>query len=389
VNAKDQAWEQFSARYDAAYQLHLASPADDIDDDEYLAEKHKKLGLAIREKFRIYLDTKFWLHFRDYTLRRRNTPAAIGALYERIKELVDSGKAICPLSAYTVGEVQLQSNFETKLRTANLMDELSSCVLLLPESRRIPVELMLFLNNRILDPPSNLDPLGFMWTRPMWMVDPYDPGGGDGSTRPEQLASKKASIDAAWGITASDIVAQSDGPLPLDAFPKYAAPILNIDKPTPDQLRGKFHDVFLRELFVALDMYDSAIEAAVEEFLDRNSPEPLDWRIKRDARKRQVGMKLVYGAFVQKQINRELPLFRIIPSIMAAYRNDKERRFKPNDLFDFYHAAGALPYCHIYLTEKSMRHLLISKPLELDHHYGCEVINDPAEALNVLNRLAQ
>lgn len=385
---RDRALEQFQQRYSAAYAHHLANPDQGRTADEYLHDRQVALGREVSSRVRVYLDTKYWLHFRDHVLGRKTQPG-IPELYERIRSLVNAGRVICPLGVYSVAEVQMQADAGTRLRTAHLMDELSSSVILAPESRRIPVEIRRFLNRRVLDPPEDLSRSTSVWTRPSWMVDPYDPGGDDGATPGERLASRKAAIDAAWGTTATDIVAQAPGALPMNAFSSYAAPILNIDKPTPEPITGPFARVFLRELLVALDMYRHAIEEEMDRFLVAHAGPDLDWRRRRDARVRQIGVELIYGAFADKRsgIDQDLPFFRIIPGIMAVYRNDRQRRFKPNDLFDFYHAASALPYSQLYLTETSMRHLLTSRPLAFDTLYGTSVVADPAEAMARIQEL--
>lgn len=51
-----------------------------------------------------------------------------------------------------------------------------------------------------------------------------------------------------------------------------------------------------------------------------------------------------------------------------------------NDWFDSSHAAAALPYCDVFLTEKNLAHKL-PQMLKADLQYGCQVIGSFEEAM--------
>jgi hypothetical protein len=55
--------------------------------------------------------------------------------------------------------------------------------------------------------------------------------------------------------------------------------------------------------------------------------------------------------FRKSSIATHLPTLHILASCSAAIRWDKKRRLTGNDLCDFHHAAAALGYCDVFLTE--------------------------------------
>ena len=78
-----------------------------------------------------------------------------------------------------------------------------------------------------------------------------------------------------------------------------------------------------------------------------------------------------------------------VPAMLhAAVRSERKRKIKPNDIFDFRHAAAALPYCRAFMTDGPLRSLITSGHVRLDRLYGCEVVATPAEAIELIGRLA-
>jgi hypothetical protein len=63
---------------------------------------------------------------------------------------------------------------------------------------------------------------------------------------------------------------------------------------------------------------------------------------------------------------------------------DSTRKYKITDVHDIGHATAALPYCDIFLTEHSLRHLLTRQDLGLDRQFKCIVISDTKVAIDRL-----
>jgi hypothetical protein len=71
----------------------------------------------------------------------------------------------------------------------------------------------------------------------------------------------------------------------------------------------------------------------------------------------------------------------------ALLRWNKGQKYKPNDTFDFGHAAAALGYCDLFLTEGPLKSMLARGPLHLEAVHACRIVADPKAALAALSDL--
>lgn len=86
--------------------------------------------------------------------------------------------------------------------------------------------------------------------------------------------------------------------------------------------------------------------------------------------------------FKDRTLGQLLPGLSIMTELYALYETDRDTR-KPltsNDWFDSSHAAAALPYCDVLLTERNLAHK-VRQLLKIDDQYGCQVIGSLEEAL--------
>ena len=78
----------------------------------------------------------------------------------------------------------------------------------------------------------------------------------------------------------------------------------------------------------------------------------------------------------------------VVPATLhAAFRAERGRRFKPNDVFDFRHAAAALPNCDVFLTEGKLARLMRTGHVALAQNYSCRVASNAGEAIELLKSL--
>jgi hypothetical protein len=54
---------------------------------------------------------------------------------------------------------------------------------------------------------------------------------------------------------------------------------------------------------------------------------------------------------------------------------------------DFRHAGSALPYCQVFVTEKSLAHSIRNPPASLQADYDCAVYSNPSDALEFIRPL--
>ena len=91
------------------------------------------------------------------------------------------------------------------------------------------------------------------------------------------------------------------------------------------------------------------------------------------------------AAFKRHATGNALPYIDIHAGVHTAIRRDKKRRLKPNDFHDFGHAAAAVPYCSVFLTDGPLKALLCSRPLNFDQRYGCHVVASVPETFGLFD----
>ena len=65
-------------------------------------------------------------------------------------------------------------------------------------------------------------------------------------------------------------------------------------------------------------------------------------------------------------------------------RWDKQRKFKPNDYYDFEHAVAALSYCDAFLTEGPLHDLITRPQISLEAVNECRVFSDVQAAADYI-----
>jgi hypothetical protein len=66
---------------------------------------------------------------------------------------------------------------------------------------------------------------------------------------------------------------------------------------------------------------------------------------------------------------------------------DNKRPYHDGDVEDFFHAAAAVEYFNSFLTERSLKHSLLSKPVDVENKYGCQILATEDEVLEHLREL--
>jgi hypothetical protein len=90
----------------------------------------------------------------------------------------------------------------------------------------------------------------------------------------------------------------------------------------------------------------------------------------------------------EKKPNTALPLFRILAGLHSYIRWQRRRPFRFEDFFDIRHAAAAIPYCDVFLTEKFLKTACTSPLLDLGRTFATQIISDEDEALRLVSGLA-
>lgn len=345
--------------------------------DRYVKQQQVVLGQSLEGRFPLYLDLNYWIALRNADAGKGNEYAE--ELLRLLRELTSAEQLFCPISESVFIELMKQSDVQSRLRTARLIDDLSTGVALVAADMRAATELRYLIHSHV-HPPAALHPLRHLvWTKASFALGVAHPSlsGLDAET---QLAMQKSFFDTMWMMSLSDLI-KSAGTPPLSEKHSLSALAekLNSGNAThADEIRSFAQAYAAETRGVASLVADEAMMISQ----DLGEVVPLrgsdDW-----LRHTKMWENLIYHA-LQEEHRTKLPSLHVQACLHAAYRWDKSLRFEANDFYDFHHASAALAYCRAFFTERSLKFHLTSKQLALDSLYQCDVVSGLPEAVAYL-----
>jgi hypothetical protein len=193
----------------------------------------------------------------------------------------------------------------------------------------------------------------------------------------------KTMDDLLWSVSLGELLAQLDGEPPPLPDPSSLAEQLTKGKVQHADDFETFDEVFLHEVEGVLDGHIDLLADIMVHLGQKTgcaAEPPPDQR-------RRAGRylaNLIHAAYKEHRVGKELPGILISAGLHAALRCDPNRKYKAGDCEDFRHARVALPYYDIFCTEKSLKHLICTKPLAYDALYGTTVLSDDDEIITAL-----
>jgi hypothetical protein len=354
---------------------------------EYTRARRHELGRRILGMHRIYLDTKYWLYARDVYLGRPQKPSHV-EIVELLRTLRRLGSVICPISYPVFDELWKQSDSITRQATAEMIDELSDDCTIQPFFELFKAELYHFYV-KITKPNVKLRPLAeTVWTKAAFVL-------GDIFLNPEetglpqhlQVAMTKAMDDLLWSIKLTEFI---DGtPLPPDDPREMKALVSQLTHGKINAWNPKhtFRKLYLDEVAGVLDgMMD-----VLGDFMTHLAREAGYEGAVNDEEKMKSGEMLaglIFGAFQHNRITTDFPTIDVPALLHATVRMDNKRPYRDGDVEDFFHAAAAVGYFNSFLTERSLKHSLLSKPVDVENKYGCRILATEDEVLEHLREMA-
>lgn len=342
------------------------------------------VGNSVLKKKRIYLDTKYWVFMRDSALGKA-TPVQV-EIHEKLKDLVKKEVAICPLSPHVFIELMNIGDKEKRLKMAEVMDELSQQICFISPLNIVGQELLSFVRNCQAKAEGNplFNPAKYVFTKVAFVMgESYPKVGG---IPDEQMNDIRVQFfDHLSKFTLTGMLNTIK-----DSFPLWDRKnlIVHLNKGKDDNRNWKsFHEVFLHEIAGILDVVKDEIEKLLIYLYENDAGGSITPETIHKSESARLLQDMIYNAFAQKKINKELPFLHINASLHAFTRYDKTKRFKENDLIDFSHAAWALPYCNEFLTEKPLHDWICSNLLKLDKIYGTKVLWKEEDVLNILQTI--
>jgi hypothetical protein len=349
----------------SSVEFHRNNP--DVSLERHMRKKRIQLGAAVASVQRIYLDQRFWILLRDVSLGR-SVDDATSELLAFLKLSVSEGRSVCPISESVFFELLKQSDNSTRLATAQLIDELSQGITLIPFHDRICQELC----NSFYQQAGAIDliPIQEMvWTKLIYVLGEVHPSSTP-FPKKEELVIQKAFADHIWNVPLSEMVTQlSDPPTGLDCD-SIAANLNTGNRAHFSTLRNYAH-VFRIEFEGGLSLFRNEMDVLLKEIDQRGYKEF-------GAKLKNMSDNKKFEAFALS-----IPTLYVFSACHASVRWNKQRNLVGNDLFDFHHAQAALAYCDVFLTEKPLSDMLGQHHLGLTK-FKCKTFWSPSIALTWL-----
>jgi hypothetical protein len=366
-----------------SFERHRAEP--DVSPEDYVRRLRIGLGESLVGRHAVYLDSKYWIYLRDAHLDEPQHPTH-PELLARLIELVTAGKVFCPLSATTFIELMKQSVPRSRATTAKLVDELSLGVSLCAEHERAATEVAyLFHENSgmllSLHPRKNL----------MWVRLPFVFGGFHGETRSELFDDpwtvEKAFLDQLWTRNLVEMIEYLPVELPAIGLERTAGRLNELnDAHAP--ARRTFEELYVEEIAGGIDLVSDVGVEAMEKLFEATTSQPAGNTAESRAAHSASVHALLVGLARHGKAARYFPTLHVHARCHAANRWDTRRRLNENTIHDFHHAAAAIPYCDVFLTEHGLRSFLTAGHMGFGRDFACRIVSDSAEALMCIRSLS-
>jgi len=360
---------------------HRARPENTF--DQHLASLEEEVAQEALGKARVYLDLRYWIFLREADLGKPQKPVHAKLLEEMLRG-VSEGRFVCPITEAVLFEVDRQGNPERRMQTVRMIDRLSRGIVIKNSCERADCEIHDFFEAAFVRKELPTVPCRRVWVRPYrFLGTPQIRGWGSA----EDLAINKAFLSYAWTRSLEDLLTDtsvpdddSDNELRANAVritessAKHASEMRSYEQVFVDEVAGLI-DAHRAQISRAFSPYATAmLQAAGADSHDLSTVE-------------QHGLNLAYSAAAAPKPQRALPLIRILASLHAFIRWQRQRAFKFNDIFDLRHAAAAIPYCDVFLTEKFVKSACTSSLLDFGTAYSTRIICDEDEALDAVSWL--
>lgn len=358
----------------------------DVELDTYVRSRRIELGESIIEKEKIYLDTKYWIHFRDVVLGRTKNDFLIES-YKLIESLCDKGQVICPISEDVFYEITKQLDAETLSASIELIDKLSKGVSLLTQEERIKAEILHFFY-RYSDKSHLLYPLNsLVWTKICYSIGTHIPHKTPFSES-DELVMQKSFFDQMWNTTLGELC-EFIGYDVINNLPRMPdlSDLLNEDTENERSKNLRFKELFIDEIYYLTKYIEPMLSEGMEYMYTKETGNSISESERKAKEQDNTLSNVVCNLFRLDKAGDNFPTLKIGAGIHAVVRLDKKRRFVANDYYDFRHAQAALPYNDYFFTEKNLKHLLTINSLTYDKEYNCKIVSKHREVLEVLERI--
>jgi len=374
VNALD------DAKLKASIEKHSLEA--DISLSRYVRNRRIELGKNVTQRKLIYLDTRYWIILRDVLLRRRTDDSGV-RLLNSLRLKARQEKVICPISASVFIKLLKQQDLQTRRKTAELIDELSLGITLADEEERIKTELAhLIYSNFGRD---SIYPLKWLiWSKLSYVFGVVHLTNIEIGS--EKLIFQKVVFDHMWDCTLAEMIDTLGDEQPPESDFKALASMLNEGNADNAGEIQNFRQAYTIEIEGCLSLFIPDALKILEDMFERRTGNVIkDFSIEREEHEFQL-LSFFCKLSGKNKLPTLLPTLHIIALCHASLRWDKNRKFKRNDFYDFYHAAAAVAYCDAFLTENPLKTLLEQNHLQIEQDFDCRIISSIEEAVGFIEK---
>ncbi|MEI7935114.1 MAG: hypothetical protein WCK27_00360 [Verrucomicrobiota bacterium] len=288
-----------------------------------------------------------------------------------LEKLRSQDKIICPVSCASFEELMKQDDVSTRSATAKVMDHLSCGLCMLNWIHLTGLEWEHHVAHTLLKLDGEINPftkVGF-WAGEH--VAEYE-----GLPEPDKTVREKLYIDLRWAMSLTDYQAAPGFFKPPQAFfTAFVADAQN-RRNTQTQHPSSFAALARatrQQLFLSLkgDFLAS---------LRRLGPAKSE-----DAA--MANISACWDPLIENPTPWTVPSLQVLAGIDAAATFHK-RKVVENDMYDFLHAAEAIPYCDAFFCDNPIARLVREKPLEYHKAYSTVILSRPEEIATHLENLA-
>lgn len=346
-------------------------------------ERHSRmrqieLGRSLLGRIKIYLDACFWIILRDTELGVR-TGAQERKLLHFLRRGVRDGRLICPIGASMFMELMKQPfTLNRRRATARLIDELSLGISAIPPHVLMGTEINSFLllakQENALHPIQEL-----IWTKVAYVLGNIHPSIAV-LLPAEEVELQKAFFDHLWEHSLVDMIDTiGDADTPDDHFRSLSKETNEQNLRYRDELKS-FEGAYDTEPRGAIELAGDIAADIIADFAEKEAGRSQRPTAAERTESVNACRNLLYFAMKKPKNRKVLRTLHVGASLHAAMRWDKQRKFKPNDYYDFEHATLAMGYCDAFLTEVPLRVLVTGSQIDLVHVNNCRVISDLTDA---------
>ncbi len=336
----------------------------------HLDAKLKELQAEVTKKRVIYLDVCHWINLRHVLLQSPKASPVYKQILVCLNRLAMQKATLCPLSSPIFEELMKQSDPHSRAATANLMDIFSQGISVMRFEEAFAQQCCCSMTHNGQDVRINSSSFAKVG---MWF--------GDEQIRaawwsPENsIVWENVSTDVRWEMTVNDcqkLTAQ--GFLPhlekRSFFTKWTdLPAQQKSHPMP------FWDLSRKCRNDVVEDYVTQVLANVQAV---HGGTPFG--------EVQASVLKIAQTMIDSRDYGRVPCCEVVAGMCAA-QVSRGGKIRPNDIFDFLHASAGIPSSAAYFCDGPMEHLLRSKVLELDKHFGVRVQSKPEDLLDYLSSI--